>query len=259
MRKTINSKAQVPDMKRIVSSDRVPEPIGVSIDEDSIKDEIVDISEELSSHGYGQDFMYQLGGIMPPAEDSSSIVENLDRNAIYVNVLGSGEEGRKTEQFYPEYTIEGIEYFQDVANQIEQVVDELGYDLEFWSVSGISTSACSGSEIVDNFDDIGLQATAAVDAGLESQRGKEGFKPIRIGWFYRAPMDKTMEFGYRAFPNREFQYSPEDYEDSNELINDVLARITGNREEETNEHNLYEEEISVLRDLEEGLQSQGLL
>ncbi|MFB6116160.1 MAG: hypothetical protein ABEK10_01495 [Candidatus Nanosalina sp.] len=106
-----------------------------------------------------------------------------------------------------------------------------------------------------------VQATAAVDAGLESQRAEMGFQPIRVGWFYRAPMNHEMQFGYRAFPNREFQHDEEkDYESSEEdLAEDLLGRITGQRDDETNIHKLEDEEITVLQDLEEEMQERGLL
>lgn len=248
-------------MKRTISKDRRPEPLEVYVDRDQVKSEMVGVADELSSEGYGDDFMYQVRTIAPPINETENIVDQLENNSVYVLVRGAGEKGVKDEQFRVDYHLGNIEDFQEVVQDIDAAVEELEYDLDHWKVGSVSTSARSGSQIADELDGMEIQATAAVDAGLDSQRGDQGFQPVSIGWFYRAPMNHEMQFGYRAFPNREFQHDEEkSYEGSrHQLSEDVLGRITGQREDEINLHNLTNEETDVLLDVEEEMQRHDLI
>ncbi|MFB6214045.1 MAG: hypothetical protein ABEJ07_05795 [Candidatus Nanohaloarchaea archaeon] len=246
-------------MKRTVSRERVPEPLRVSVDKEDVKADMLDASGKLSSNGYGEDFMYQAGFISPPVDGGKDIVEELGSGSVYVTLAGIDDVGsRRTEQVYPDYTLEGVAGFEDVAGDIEQVVDSLGYDLEFWQVNSVSTSAQSESAVAEQLEGMPLQATAAVDAGLESQRGEQGFQPINIGWFYTAPMNHDMQFGYRAFPNREFDNDLQGKRDE-EVVVEILGRLTGERDSETNLHDLSGEETRALVELEEEMNGAGLL
>ena len=248
-------------MKRTVSEDRVPEPLEVYVDTEQLKSEMVGVTEDLSSQGYGEDFMYQVRTVAPPIDETEDILDSFGENFVYVIVRGVGDEGVQDEQFPVDYELGSVDGFQETAGDIDSVVDGLDYDLDHWHIGSVSTSARSGAQVADELDGMEVQATAAVDAGLESQRGEMGFQPIRVGWFYRAPMNHEMQFGYRAFPNREFQHDEEkDYETSEEdLAKDLLGRITGQRDDETNIHELEDEEIRVLQDLEEEMQERGLI
>ncbi|MFB6191508.1 MAG: hypothetical protein ABEJ64_03700 [Candidatus Nanohaloarchaea archaeon] len=247
-------------MKRTVSGERVPEPLRVSVDKEDVKADMVAASGKLSSMGYGGDFMYQAGFISPPVDEGEDIVEELGSGSVYVTLAGIDDVGsRSTEQVYPGYTLEGVAGFEDVAGDIEQVVDSLGYDLEFWQVNSVSTSAQSGSAVAERLDGMPLQATAAVDAGLESQREENGFQPINIGWFYTAPMNHDMQFGYRAFPNREFDHEGLQGKRDEEVVVEILGRLTGERDSETNLHDLSGEETRALVELEEEMNRAGLL
>jgi hypothetical protein len=248
-------------MKRTVSPDRVPEPLEIYVEADSVKSDMVDVTEELSSAGYGDDFMYQVGSVAPPIEETQDIVERLSGNFAYVTVRGVGGEGVQDEQLPVDYRLRNTEKFREVTEEIDEMIGELGYDLDHWQIGSVSTSASSGSQVADKLQGMEIQATAAVDAGLDSQRGEMGFQPIRVGWFYKAPMNHQMQFGYRAFPNREFEHDNEKgYDDSGEdLLEDVLRRLTGARDDEVNMHGLEEEEVDVLRDLESEMQARGLL
>jgi hypothetical protein len=222
---------------------------------------MVDVADELSSNGYGEDFMYQVRTVAPPIDETENIVDSFGENFVYVIVRGVGDEGVQDEQFPVDYELGNVDGFQETAGDIDSVVDELDYDLDHWHIGSVSTSARSGSQVADELDGMNVQATAAVDAGLESQRGDHGFQPIRIGWFYKAPMNHEMQFGYRAFPNREFQHDEEkDYENSEEeLAEDLLGRITGQRDDEVNNHNLEDDEVEALLEIEEGMQGKDLL
>lgn len=248
-------------MKRTISESRRPEPLEVYVDRDSVKSEMVDVADELSSGGYGEDFMYQVRTVAPPIDETENIVDSLGENFVYVIVRGVGDEGVSDEQFSVDYELGNVEGFQETSEEIDTVVDDLEYDLDFWHIGSVSTSSSSGSQVADELDGMDVQATAAVDAGLDSQRGETGFQPIRIGWFYKAPMNKEMQFGYRAFPNREFQHDEEkDYENSEEdLAGDLLGRITGQRDDEVNKHNLEDEEVEALLEIENGMQEKDLL
>ncbi len=239
----------------------MPEPLEVYADTDELKSEMVDVTEKLSSEGYGEDFMYQVRTVVPPVDETEDILENFDGNMVYVVIRGVGEEGVQDEQFSIGHELGNTESFRDTAESIDSVVDELDYDLDYWHMGSISTSARSGSEVAEKLDGMEVQATAAVDAGLEAQRGEHGFQPISIGWFYRAPMNHEMQFGYRAFPNREFEHDEEkEYTDiGEELVEDLLGRVTGMRDDEVNMHDLEEEEVEALRDIEDEMQEQGLL
>ena len=196
-------------MKRTISEERRPEPLEVYVDRDSVKSEMVDVTDELSSQGYGDDFMYQVRTIAPPVDETENIVDRLGDNFVYVLVRGLGDEGVNDEQFRVDYDLGNVEGFRDTTETIDDVVDDLDYDLDYWHIGSVSTSARSGAEVADELDGMEVQATAAVDAGLESQRGDHGFQPISVGWFYKAPMNHEMQFGYRAFLNREFQHDEE--------------------------------------------------
>ena len=248
-------------MKRTVSEERRPESLEVYVDRDSVKSEMVDVTDGLSSNGYGEDFMYQVRTVAPPIDETENIVDRLGENFVYVIVRGVGEEGVSDEQFPVEYELGNIGDFQEIAQDIDAVVDELDYDLDHWHIGSVSTSARSGSQVAVELDGMEVQATAAVDAGLESQRGEMGFQPIRLGWFYKAPMNHEMQFGYRAFPNREFQHDEEkDYEGAGkDLAEDLLGRVTGQRDDEVNKHDLEDEEIDTLLELEEEMQVRDLM
>lgn len=248
-------------MKRTISQERRPEPLEVYVDRDSVKSEMVDVTDELSSQGYGEDFMYQVRTIAPPIDETENIVDRLGDNFVYVVIRGVGDERVNDEQFRVDYDLGNVESFQDVTQDIDTVVEELDYDLDYWHIGSVSTSARSGSQVADELDGMQVQATAAVDAGLDSQRGEMGFQPISIGWFYRAPMNHEMQFGYRAFPNREFQHDEEKtYEGSRQqLAEDVLGRITGMRDDEVNFHELSDEEVDALLEVEDEMQEKDLL
>jgi len=248
-------------MKRTISKERRPEPLEVYVDRGSVKSEMVDVTDELSSRGYGEDFMYQVRTVAPPVDDTEDIVDQLEDNFVYVVIRGVGDEGLNDEQFRVDYSLGNVEGFQGVTHDIDAVVSELDYDLDYWHIGSVSTSARSGSQVADELDGMEIQATAAVDAGLDSQRGDMGFQPISIGWFYKAPMNHEMQFGYRAFPNREFQHDEEKtYESSQQqLAEDVLGRITGMRDDEVNNHNLEDEEVDTLLEIEDEMQEKDLL
>lgn len=249
-------------MKRTISQSRVPDPLEVYADTGELKSEMLDTTEELSSQGYGEDFMYQVRTVVPPVYETENILENFERDLVYVVVRGVGDEGVQDEHFSIGHELGNTESFRETAQDIDSVVEELGYDLDHWHIGSVSTSARSGSDVAEELDGMQVQATAAVDAGLDSQRGEMGFQPIRLGWFYKAPMNHEMQFGYRAFPNREFEHDEEkDYESGSgqQLTEDVLGRITGMRDDEVNMHDLEKEEIDVLRQVEDEMQEKGLL
>lgn len=248
-------------MKRTISEGRRPEPLEVYVDRDSVKSEMVDVTDELSSERYGEDFMYQVRTVAPPIDETEDIVDQLENNFVYVVIRGKGEEGVNDEQFRVDYELGNVEGFQDVIQDIDTVVEDLDYDLDYWHIGSVATSARSGSQVADELDGMEIQATAAVDAGLDSQRGEMGFQPISIGWFYKAPMNREMQFGYRAFPNREFQHDEEKtYEGSQQqLAEDVLGRITGQRDDEVNHHDLEDGEVDTLLEIEDEMQEKDLL
>ncbi|MFB6116159.1 MAG: hypothetical protein ABEK10_01490 [Candidatus Nanosalina sp.] len=134
-------------MKRTVSEDRVPEPLEVYIDTEYLKSEMVDVTEELSAEGYGEDFMYQVRTVTPPIEATDDIVGRLSENFAYVAVRGVGEEGVRDEKFGIEHELGKVDEFQDVAHEIDEAVEELDYDLDHWHIGSVSTSARSGAEL----------------------------------------------------------------------------------------------------------------
>lgn len=159
-------------MKRTISKNRRPKPLEVYVDTEYVKSEMVDISEELSSNGYGEDFMYQVRTVAPPVDNTENIVDQLENNFAYVVVRGFGYEEVRDEQFRVEHSLGNTEEFQEVAKDIDSVVDELEYDLDHWHIGSVATSARSGSQVADQLEGMEVQATAAVDAGLDSQRGE---------------------------------------------------------------------------------------
>lgn len=249
-------------MKRTISEDRAPEPLEVYADTDDVKDGMVDLMASISDEGYDENFIYQIGFTAPPLEDTDSIIDSVEDDSIYITVTGIDEEGKRYgDQFFTDYRLENTDSFERTAKTIDEVVSELGYELEFWHLSSVATSNVSGSQVADELSGLEINAVAKVDAGLDAQRGDTGFQPISIGWFQKAPMADQTQFGYRAFPNREFQHDEEkDYEqDEEDPVEDILGRITGVRDDEINMHHLSEEEIEVLSDLEEEMNRRDLL
>lgn len=248
-------------MKRTVSEDRVPEPLEVYADTDDVKEGMVDLMDDLSDNGYDENFIYQIGFVAPPVEEHNSIIDTVEENSLYVNVTGVDNEGaRDGACFYPDYRLENADTFEQTAQKIDEVVDDLGYESEFWHISSVATSAVSGSQVADELKGLEINAVAGMDAGLEAQRGAMGFQPIRIGWFQKAPREDQTQFGYRAFTNREFQQDEEkDYEqDDEDIVEDLLGRSLGMRDDEINEHNLTGEETQVLTELEQEMNRKDL-
>lgn len=259
MKKKVVSKVQVSRMKRTVDISRRPDPLMLDVETESVKDKVVDLQEKLSEQGC-HDFIYQARCTAPPIDDYNSIVGEVEDNSVYINVVGSDGERRYSERFSPEYVLESSSEFDETVGRIDEIIDDREYDLRMWRIGGVSTSASSGDGVVDELDGLELSVLADVDAGLESQTGQAGFQPISIGWYRKAPMNPQMEFGYRAFTRREFEHDEEkDYDSGGEIIYDLVGRITGERDDEINNHYLLDEEVEVLRELEIQMQEKNLL
>lgn len=247
-------------MKRTVSQERRPDPLELYVDTGEVKDEALTVADSLSSQGYGEDFMYQVGTVAPPLTGSEDLIEGIGDNFAYVTVRGVGDEGVRDEQFAVDYGLSNKNGFRRTVEGIEDAVEATGFELDHWSIGSVMTSSTSGLEAVEALEGMEIGATAAVDAGLESQRGDAGFQPITVGWFRKAPMNSEMQFGYRAFPNREFQHDEQkNYEASDDLVEDILGRVTGLRDDEVNMHALDDSELEALLELENEMQDKGLM
>lgn len=234
-------------MKRIIEQDRCPEPLRLYGDTDDVESLLDEAITSLEEQGYTSAPRYQVGLTLPPVDDPEEIQQYLeDRPSFYVLTDASDGDHRRNERVYPAFEYENLDAVTDMMGRIGEAVEDAGYEINFWQIGGVETPY-EREEVASHAETMEAQALAHLDTD----------ESISIGWFYRAPMDNTIEFGYRAFPNREFQ--PENYDDPEASVEAVLRQITGQREEERNEHDLAEDELTMLYDIEEALLEHDVL
>lgn len=240
-------------MKRTVSEDRTPEYPTVSIDSSYLRRELSEAWNSLEEQGYGEAPRLQLNLSVPPINHAANILEEIESRAVYAIIDGTNGDHRRNEQVRLNYDLSVPETLEDTLNNIEDSVEELGYEKEFWKIDGLyvpleRTYEDAVDDLMDYADTMQVRPNLLVDAGLDSS--------ITIGWFSKAPLSDEVQFGYRAFPNREFQN--ETFE-SEEDVARILGRITGNSDEGINEHDLSAKETEKLLDLEQSMAKHGLL
>lgn len=234
-------------MKRIIEQQRRPEPLEVYTDPEEVADELDDAVASLADQGYDEAHRYQVNLTLPPIDEPDELEQIMEnRDCFYLLTDATDGDHRRNEMRYPAFTYENLDVVTDYMERIEDAVDDAGYDINFWQVGAVETPY-EKDAVPDVAQEIHAQAMARLDTD----------ESISIGWFYRAPMDTTIEFGYRAFPNREFQ--PAEYDDPEESVDAVLRQITGQREDERNEHDMSEEELAMLYDIEEALLAHDVL
>ncbi len=240
-------------MKRTVSEIRTPEYPTVSIDSDHLRQELSDAWESLEEQGYDEAPRLQLNVSVPPIDHAENITDRIDSNAVYAVIDGYNGDHRRNEHFGLEYSLSTPKNLDDTLQSIEASVEELDYEKEFWKIDGVyvpleRTYEDSVEKLVEYADSMQIRPNLLVDADLNSS--------ITIGWFTKAPLSNELEFGYRAFPNREFK---DQTLESEEDIARILERITGESDEGINEHPLSAKETEKLLDLEQSMAEHGLL
>lgn len=239
-------------MKRTVSKARAPEYPTASVNPDYFRQELAEAQDSLEDQGFDQAFRLQLKVAAPPIDYRDEIVDMLESNAIYARIDGSNGDFRRNEQISLEYRLNVPDNLNETLESIESAVRDAGYEKKFWKLDGVYSPMEGGhDERVDNIIEYArsmqIHPNLLVDAGIDSS--------ITIGWFAKAPLSSDVQFGYRAFPNREFE--DDTLQDGDEFK--ILERITGNREDGINNHSLSEEETSKLLELEHSMGLQGLL
>lgn len=234
-------------MKRIIEDERRPEPLTVYTDKESLEAAVTDAEEALAQDGYTDSPRYQVGVTLPPIDSSDEIKQHLESSPCFYFLMdASNGDHRRNERVYPSFSYENLDTVTEMMEDVDEAVDDAGYDINFWQIGGVQTPY-DQETVPEHADEMEIQALARLDTD----------ELITIGWFYRAPMDKTMEFGYRAFPDREFQ--PGDYDDAEEGGMAALKQIMGEREAERNEHDLSHDEVEMLYDIEEALLAHDIL
>lgn len=236
-------------MKRTVSPERTPDYPAVSLDETELEEELLEAAGELEEEGYAQSTRYQARVFVPPIDSAAEILDELESYPISGVVEAAGEEGRRNETFMMEYSVEvDEESFNRAAEGIEKAVQSRGYDKNFWKV-GSAVTGTSAAEVAERSDGAAITPHLIVDAGLESD--------VYVGWFQKAPMNPEVQFGYTAFRNREL--SIDETADQEKVLKDLIGKITGERDEELNQHPLSREETETLMELEQTMAEEGLL
>jgi len=240
-------------MKRTVSQDRIPEYPTLSIEADYLRHELSDAWSILKEQGYDQSPRLQLNISVPPIEHAENVTDRIDSNAVYAVIDGHNGNHRRNEHFGLDYILSVPETVDDTLESIENSVEDIGYEKEFWKIDGVyspleSTYEDAVEDLVEYASSMQIQPNLLVDADLDSS--------ITIGWFSKAPLSDEVDFGYRAFPNREFKN--ETLQNEEDLVR-ILGRITGDNEEGINEHDLSTEETEKLLDLEQSMAEHGLL
>ena len=240
-------------MKRTVSQKRTPEYPTVSIESDYLRQELSDAWSNLEDQGYGQAPRLQLNLAVPPIDQADNITEKIESNAVYAVIDGTNGDHRRNEQIKLDYSLCVPDTLEDTLQGIEGAVEDLGYEKEFWKIDGFYTPLERNYEdalddIVEYASSMQVRPNLLVDADLDSS--------LTIGWFSKAPLSDDVEFGYRAFPNREFENETLQTEED---VHKILGRITGENEEGINEHDLSTIETQKLLDLEHSMADQGLL
>lgn len=240
-------------MKRTVSEDRVPEYPTVSIDSNYLRQELSEAWSSLEEQGYDRAPRLQLNVSVPPIDQAENITDRIESNAVYAVIDGYNGDHRRNEHFGLDYNISIPETLDDTLQGIEASVDDIGYEKQFWKIDGVYTPLertyeDTVEDLVEYADSMQVRPNLLVDADLDSS--------ITIGWFSKAPLSKEVEFGYRAFPNREFK---DQNLESEEDIARILERITGHNDEGINEHPLSAEETEKLLDLEQSMAEHDIL
>ncbi len=205
--------------------------------------------KNLRDQGYNKNFAYQVNASLPPLETFEDVKNHLDeREAVYVLVMGTDGDNRETEMVTLDYDWEKGD-FDIYGDKIDQLVENSGYSNQFWNVGSVGQYADKKQayQVLEN--GFPLQATARIEAGLE--------EPVTVGWFYRAPLDSTLEFGYQCFNRREGPTIETGNEDK--LLEETLAKLTGQGEEKRNEHPISYEEQEVLRGLEDEMRDLNII
>lgn len=231
----------------------MPEYPTVSIDSDYLRQEFSEAWNSLEEQGYDQAPRLQLNLSVPPIDHAENITDRIESNAIYAVIDGYNGDHRRNERFGLEYSLSVPETLDDTLQGIEDSVEELDYEKEFWKIDGVyvplqRTYEEALDDIIDYANSMQVRPNLLVDADLSSS--------ITIGWFSKAPLSDEIEFGYRAFPNREFK---DQTLESEEDVARILERITGDSDEGINEHPLSAEETEKLLDLEQSMAEHDLL
>lgn len=240
-------------MKRTVSEERTPEYPTVSIEPSYLRQELSEAWNSLEEQGYDQAPRLQLNLSVPPIDHAENITDEIQSNAVYAVIDGTNGDHRRNEHFRLDYDLSVPETLESTLNSIEDSVEELGYEKEFWKIDGVyvpleRTYEEAVDDLVDYANTMQVRPNLLVDADLESS--------ITLGWFSKAPLSDQIQFGYRAFPNREFN---DQTLQSEEDAVKMLERITGDSDEGVNEHDLSAEETEKLLDLEQAMAEHGLL
>lgn len=240
-------------MKRTVSEGRMPEYPALSIDSDYLRKELSQAWNSLEEQGHNQAQRLQLNLAVPPIDHAQNIPGEIESNAVYAIIDGTNGDHRRNEQIRLDYNLSVPNTLDDTLQGIEESVEDLDYEKEFWKIDGVYTPIERTYEdalddIVEYADSMQVRPNLLVDADLGSS--------ITIGWFSKAPLSDEVEFGYRAFPNREFK---DQTLQSEEDVARILERITGGSDEGINEHPLSTEETEKLLDLEGSMAEHGLL
>lgn len=240
-------------MKRTVSENRLPEYPTVSVDQDYFRKEISEAQDSLDDQGFDQAYRLQLNLAVPPIDHAENIIPEIESDVVYFIMDGSNGEYRRNEQVPLDYNLTVPEDIDDNLRSIESAIDDAGFEKEFWKIDGVYTPMeRTYDEAVENILDYArsmqVRPNLLVDADLDSS--------ITVGWFSKAPLSDDVQFGYRAFPNREFE---EDTIQDEQCVGKILRRLTGEREDEINNHNLSPEETEKLLALEESMNKYDLL
>ena len=226
-------------MKRTVSTERVPEYPTVSVDSDELKDAFVNTAQELDSVNGGE--LYTVS--FHPSLFGGDIFDRAESGYLTASVRKERETGvLESEDARIDYEVRLGEDFRRTVRNIESAVENSEFERNFWSIDG-KYDGFSGNEVAESAD--GMALTPIMH--LENDLGTD----LSVGWFPKAPMDSEVQFGYKAFTEREYQ------DDSSGI--DVLGRVLGVREDEVNQHPLTEDEVQSLLSFEEELSRNNLL
>lgn len=235
-------------MRQVVEESRRPDPLKVNAKK-GFAEKLQEAEQTLKDQGYDDNFAYQVNASLPPLETYKDVVDHLDnRKAVYTLVIGMDDDKRETEMVTLDYN-KKIGDFDVYGEKIDEITDNTDYSNQFWKVGGVNDYLDRENVFKVLEEGFPLQAAARIEAGME--------EPVSVGWFYRAPLDNTLEFGYQCFIGRE---GPDQEElGFDKHLEETLSKLSGKSEEKRNMHPLSSREQNILHDLEDELRKSNII